>query len=52
MLTVGDRLPGFKLKATVKRVAGEEFADAKRLGQVIISASIEGSHLVLFSATR
>ena len=41
MLTVGDKLPGFKLKATVKRVAGEEFAD-------VTDKSYPGKWLVLF----
>ncbi|HEV8548775.1 MAG TPA: peroxiredoxin [Polyangiaceae bacterium] len=41
MLTVGDKLPGFKLKATVKRVAGEEFAD-------VTDKSYSGKWLVLF----
>jgi peroxiredoxin (alkyl hydroperoxide reductase subunit C) len=41
MLTVGDRLPEFKLKATVRRTPGEEFAD-------VTDRSHPGKWLVLF----
>jgi lipoyl-dependent peroxiredoxin subunit C len=41
MLTVGDRLPAFKLKAAVRTTPGEEFAD-------ISDKSYPGKWLVLF----
>jgi alkyl hydroperoxide reductase subunit AhpC len=41
MLTVGDKLPAFKLKATVKRSAGDAFAD-------LTDKSYPGKWLVLF----
>jgi alkyl hydroperoxide reductase subunit AhpC len=41
MLTVGDKLPAFKLKATVKRSPGDAFAD-------LTDKSYPGKWLVLF----